>query len=267
MGTAILLGIPKKYLEATKSALGKNALPFTGWAIKFIPSSGTATGVLRRDTVWIQRFAEDQENIHIVGFSDDQNRQTIADLIAPYFRFRWFRYELLRCLGSPNASRFVDQLAVDLAEEAAWAARVKPADVGSPLLLPECAFKPGRRHTGLWRHALAYGDMQNVVGAEKAIVAFRATHYRKLDAGGFSRNTKHTWIDEGNRVFDKDGPRHGLTPYPRNWKYSFRIEEGFHFDVTHLDRQRFFVQDANGNRNPVKAGGYKNIDPHGYAWS
>jgi hypothetical protein len=261
MPTALLLGFPQGYVRAAKSAIERSANLFTEWSIKYVPSNGHATGISQRDVPKIKDYAERDVTIHVIGFSDQKDRQIFSDQIAPFFRFRWFAYELLKCLGSPDPSRFVNGLAGDLAEEAEWEAHVKPSSLGSPLLLPECAFKTQSKHENLWRHALAYGDMQNVIGAVKAIESFRITYRQKVEFAGYSANK---WIDNADRVFDEAGQRHAPAPYPRNWKYSYGIDPGFHFDVNQLRGHQFSVYDAAGSSNLVRSGGYINIDPHGY---
>ena len=105
-------------------------------------------------------LASEQTDTHILGFSAQKNRQEFANKIRSYFRFRWFDHGLLRFLGSPDPSPFLNQLAADLAEEVAWSDRVKPSALDSPLLLPECSFEVVGRHRDLWRHACSYGDRQ-----------------------------------------------------------------------------------------------------------
>lgn len=261
MPTALLLGFPQGYVRAAKSAIERSGALFTEWSIKYVPSNGHAAGISQRDVPKIKDYAERGVTIHVIGFSDQKDRQIFSDQISPFFRFRWFAYALLKCLGSPDPSRFVNGLADDLAEEAEWETCVKPSSLDSPLLLPECAFKTRRKHENLWRHALAYGDIQNVAGAAKAVESFRTAHQQKTQLSGY---TVQKWVDDADRVFDEAGERHAIAPYPRNWKYSYGIEDGFHFDVTRLRGHQFSILDASGASNLVKAGGYINIDPHGY---
>jgi hypothetical protein len=262
MRTVFLLGIPSAYVGTAKSAIAKNATLFNAWAIKYIPSSRKEAEILQGMVRRAQELADQQENPHIVGFSAQKDRQHLADQLKPYFRFRWFDHDLLKCLGSPDPSPFVQELASNLAQESEWATRIKPSDLNSPLLLPECSFEPGRKYLDLWRHAAAYGDPQNIVGAEKAIKGFRNAHRRKINFKSFSSSYK--WVDERDRIFDEDGPRHGIAPFPMSWKYSYKMEPGFHFDVTQVNGHRFELMDATGRRNRVDADDYLNLDPHGY---
>ncbi len=261
MRTAILLGIPSGYVGTAKSAIAKNATLLGTWSIKYVPSNRTEPEILQRMVKQAQELAEKHDDVHVFGFSAQQDRQKLVGEIKPYFRFRWFDHELLKCLGSPDPAPFLQELVSNLAEESEWAARVKPSDLNSPLLLPECSFQPARKHRELWRHASAYGDLENVAGAEKAIKGFRSVHHRKVNLKSFST---YKWVDEGDRIFDQDGPRHGIAPSPRNWKFSYRIEPGFHFDVTHADERQFDLFDVNGYRCHVNAAAHLNIDPHGY---
>jgi hypothetical protein len=262
MRVALLLGIPSGYVGTTKSAIAKSEALFSGWCIKYIPSNRKEAGILEGMVRHAQEIADQHEDPHFLGFSTQKDRQRLADQIKPYFRFRWFDHLLLKCLGSPDPSPFVRQLASELAEESEWAVRVKPSDANSPLLLPACCFEAGRKHRDMWRHASAYGDPQNIVGAEKAIRGFRNAHNRKVTFKSFSSTYK--WVDERDRIYDQDGERHGIAPFPRDWKYSYKIESGFHFDVTQVDGRKFALVDANGKMNHVNSGDNLNVDPHGY---
>ncbi|MGD0580263.1 MAG: hypothetical protein ABSC08_15195 [Bryobacteraceae bacterium] len=241
--------------------MNRNASMFSGWAVKFVPSPTKLPQVSAAEVDQTLKLASQHQDTHILGFSTQPDRQRFADRIKAYFRFRWFDHILLKHLGSPDPFPFLNQLAADLAQESTWADRVKPSDLNSPLLLPECAFSAARKHSDLWRHACSYGDSNNIDGAEKAIGAFQSCYRRRVDSG---RPKQSKWVDEQDRIFDHDGPRHGAAPFPRDWKYSFRIEIGFHFDVKSLSGKQFFLCDALGERNRIAAGAHLNMDSHGY---
>ena len=151
MRTALLLGVPAGYVATAKSAIAKNAALFSAWSIKYIPSDRKEAEILEGMIRHAQEVADRYEEPHVLGFSAQKGRQRLADQIKPYFRFRWFDHLLLKCLGSPDPTAFVEKLASDLAEECEWAVRVKPSNTNSPLLLPESSFEPTRRHRDLWR--------------------------------------------------------------------------------------------------------------------
>lgn len=262
MGSALLVGIPRGYIGNAKSAVERNASMFDGWSVRYIPSPvKIEPHISATEVTQALKLAAEHEDTHILGLSTQQNRQYFSDQIKEYFRFRWFDHALLRHLGSSDPSPFLNQLAHDLAQESTWADRVKPFNLDSPLLLPGCSFGAASKHRDLWRHACSYGDSNNIDGAAKAISAFRSCYLRKVEFRGFKQGK---WADEQDRVFDQNGARHGAAPFPRDWKYSFRIEVGFHFDVTSLNRKPFFVYDNAGARNRVGAGSHLNLDPHGY---
>jgi hypothetical protein len=264
MGTALLLGIPSGHIEKAKSVLSANAAMFAGWSVKFVPAPRKQAEIIPRMVIRAQELAAEHDDTHVIGFSDQSNRQIAADEIKPFFRFRWFNHGLLKYLSSPDPSPFVNGLAADLREEFEWAARIKPASLASPLLLPECSFVPERKNRELWRHASAFGDLRNIDGAEKALAEFRNTQRRRVAFGTFSA---YRWVDEHGRVFDGDGERHGTPPFPRGWKFSYRLEPGFHFDVTHVDGRQFSLNDVHGIINRAPSGAHLNIDPHGYVRS
>jgi hypothetical protein len=261
MGTAILLGIPLESVGAIRSVLSKNAAEFGIWSIRYIPAPKKEIEILKAMVKQALDIAARQNDSHVLGFSAQKNRRDIENLIAPYFRFRWFDHGLLKHLRSPDPAPFVNCLLSTLAEESEWAARVKPTDLSSPLLLPECSFEPEHEHRDLWRNAGAYGDLQNVTGAERAIRSFQNTHHRKV---GFRTFSAYKWVDRRDRIFDQDGERHGIAPFPRDWKYSYRIEPGFHFDVTHLDGRQFTLTDVSGGHYAASSGAHLNVDSHGF---
>jgi len=263
MGTAILLGIPVGYIGTARSVLSKNAAIDGAWSIKFVPAPHKEVEVFEKTVRQALDMAARYDDTHILGFSGQANRDYFADKIRPYFRFRWFDHSLLKYLGRPDPADFVRGISSNLAEESEWAARVKPKDLNSPLLLPECSFVPEGKHRELWRHASAH-DTWDILGAEKAIDDFWKTHRRKVIIASFSA---YKWVDQRDRIYAPDRLRHAVAPFPREWKYSYRIESGFHFDVTHVGGRQFDLTDASGSLNRVNAGEHLNVDPHGYVRS
>jgi len=162
----------------------------------------------------------------------------------------------LNYLATPDPTPFLERLTADLAEEEIWSSRVKPTSIGSPLLLPECSFDVGGGHRNMWRHARSYGDTLNIEGAAKAVRDFERVYLRKA--------AHYQWIDDRDLIFGRDGPRHADAPFPRGWKFSYRLPDGFHYDVKHLEQRKFTLSDAAGVRHASGAKGYINIDPHGY---
>jgi hypothetical protein len=212
MGTALFVGIPSGYVGTAKSIIEQNRSLFGTWSVKYLPTARKEAEISNAMVKQVLERAAQHEDTHVFGLSAQSGRQSIANQINPYFRFRWFNHALLKYLGSPDPTPFVRQLVSDLEEESVWAARVKPLNLGSPLLLPKCAFQCAGKHLEMWRHANAYGDSENVAGAEKAVRAFRSAYYKKVER---RRAVTSKWVDDADRIFDTDGPRHGVAPFPR----------------------------------------------------
>ena len=224
----------------------------------FVPATKNTAEIKQGTVRQACQFADRKPSPHIFGFSQQHHRSELVSELALSFRFRWCDQlvKLLNCLPTPNPVPFLERLAVEFAEEEEWSSRVKPTDMGSPLLLPECSFSVGSRHKDLWRHARSYGDQANVQGAVKAVQKFEQIYLRK--------EQYYQWIDDRDLIFSRNGPHHAKAPFPRGWKVSFRLPEGFHYDIKHLEQRKFSITDFEGKRYSLVANGYVNMDPHGY---
>lgn len=258
METAILLGIPEPYVRRLKVALKSFNELQNMWSILFVPTPKKGPEISGRMATQACKLADANPNPHIFGFSTQRNRdESVAEIIR-CFRFRWSKelVALLGCLSSQNQVPFLERLKVEMDEELQWSELVRPRDTGSPLLLPECSFSASDGINDLWRHARSYGDLNNIVGAEKTIKNFRQIYLRKEDY--------HRWIDGRGLIFDRNGPRHAAAQFPRGWKFSYRLPHGFHYDVTHCKNRKFSICDAEGVNHVKPANTHINIDPHGY---
>ncbi len=257
MATAILVGLPRDMAKRVKAALGKGSVTWAaGWNVEFHFAKRTRPEIFPTDIKATIQLASESA-AHIVGISNQPgpDKQAIAREIRPYFRFRWLDIKLISHIGF-NTPEFITGINAALDEESLWAERVKPRDTESPLLLPGCSFATD--DYGLWDHAMAYGDVGNIDGAAKAIDGFRRAHWEILERIGAR------WVDKRGRLFDHTGARHGKAPFPRSWKYSYSIPEGFHYDVTASSGKPFAMNDHADRAHPVVASGHLNIDPHGY---
>ena len=268
MAIALFAGIPSRYLQRAKTVLGDAAPHLDGWQFHYI-AAPHGPELQIRDRKRIAAEALKLGSLHVLGMSAERNRDGVAAQIRTYFRFRWFDHNFLSHLNNPDPAPFVDHLIADLEEEVQWSARVQPDSLSSALLLPESSFSCDARHAGLWSKATRYGSNDSVTAAEKAIESFKKYHYRRVlvSGKGSSPHPQHKWADERRLVFDDKGERHGIAPSPRNWKYSYPIEDGFHYDVTHVDKKSFSLVDALGDRHSAITGSHLNLDPHGYVRS
>ncbi len=138
--------------------------------------------------------------------------------------------------------------------ERRWRDSIRPGDLHSPLILPECSFetKGVLRETWSRAHNLRKGGLEQIDRVVRIIELFRRQHY-----------LKGRWIDEEKRTFDQRGPWHAIhVPDDRHWKFTFKVPEGFHYDVELERGGRFWLRDATGAvREFIE---HTNVDCHGY---
>src|ERR1700719_2211232 len=182
METAILLGIPIPYVARLRNALDSHGgLPGAWTSPLFVPAQNINPGINRGTVRQACQLADKHPSPHILGFSTQQRRSEWAAELEQCFRFRWCDklVSSLPCLATPNPALFLERLTADLDEEEQWSYRVKPMDLGSPLLLPESSFSVGGGHKHLWRHARSYGDQANIESAARAVGKFKRVYLRK----------------------------------------------------------------------------------------
>lgn len=262
MSTVAFVGIPSRYVPSLRGLLEKYKAEFGEWNFYLIPRDAKEPGLLLRDVGEIEKAAERSTSLHVYGWAAPTGTSKVAgDYFRQFFRFRWFPTYLLAHISRPDQAELVTALKESLREEEEWSSHVKPVDLRSPLLLPASCFRCGAGNRELWRHASSYGNMENITGAEKAVENFTRTHFRRVIASGVQQSK---WVDDADLIFEESGERHALAPPPRSWKFSFRITDGFHYDVTHQHARRFALMNANGTSKTAKAGEHLNVDPHGY---
>lgn len=260
MPSALLIGLPRDHVRRIRSAVeGGRAQYLSGWEVGYIPSP-------RKDTVEIrpteiERAIEQASQFggaHILGFSkqDGRVRQDIARKIRPHFRFVWMKNDLLARLHTP--ADFLSGINGVLSGEEWWRQQIQPQDCTSPLLLPESCFDVEHPHQLIWEEANQYGDPKLFESVARRLDHFGEVYWQNLSGAG------RRWIDRGRRVFDHTGPRHAQAPSPRDYKFSYPIPAGFHYDVKHMDERPFRLLGLDARGYQVVARGYLNVDPHGH---
>lgn len=260
MPVAILVGIPSTYVQRAKASIQAGHAAFrAGWSILYMATGRSRPELRASEIDRTLGEAARHDAAHVVGMStqDSAVRAEIARKIRPYFRFLWLPNRLLSHFPH-QVPQFIDVLNGFLEQEEIWDEHVKPQDVASPLLLPTCAFQAHGECDHLWDAAEQFGEAGNIRAAAAVLDHFRGQHWRPTPAG------PRRWIDVARRVFNHMGARHAVAPFPLDWKYSFRLPEGFHYDVTDLEGSAFRLWDALNEQHSVDRGGYLNIDPHGY---
>jgi hypothetical protein len=264
MAIALMAGLPSRYLQRVRNVVAA-AVQLVGWEFTYVVSQ-KGPDLQIRDRKLLYAEAEKYGSLHVLGFSAQRNRDEIAATIRPYFRFRWFDHTVLRALDTPDPAHFITVLASALAEELDWAERVKPSSHRDALLLPNVSFICSGANSLMWSKAEAYGSTDSVPAAEKAIEAFGQKYYQRIQfqTYGQAPRLQYKWMDDRRIVFDENGARHGIAPAPRGWKYSYRVEDGFHYDVSKQNRVEFKIRDAEGQTHSVPKNGYINLEMHGY---
>lgn len=256
----LLVGVPRSVVKRVRAALQGVQADITPWTITLIPSVDPNNGGLAQSQVSsvLDKAAEfDGAVIFGVPGSQARNFGSIEQQIRPYFRYRRFPMEDLGLsLSEPAVFRGI--LSRIIEEENYWLERIKPKDSYSPLILPSLFCS--KHYSGIWRLAESYNDLPNLREAEKLLAGFLDRHKKKV------MDKKHlTWVDSNECAWDDRGPRHGNAKFPETWKYSHRILEGLHFDVSHAKAQVFEYVDCHGIKHRVKKGPreYLNITPYG----
>jgi hypothetical protein len=252
----LILGADPPTADRIKSAI-KSTSAFADWEILVRPSSTRQVGVNLRDALGILQQLPALPT-HLLAFrprADEQER--IVGELRPAFRFRWLENVYLQIIWSDKSS-FITWLDKVLAEEQLWAERIQPMATQSGLLLPQCSFSP-RSRPDVWALAEEAASKDQIVGAQRVLENFEETHWHA------TQDPRSSWVDAARLVFRPASPKeyHGVAPFPRCWKYSYRIPDGFHYDVTHVDDRPFKVRDHRFTAYPAIKGGHVNLDPHG----
>lgn len=188
---------------------------------------------------------------HIFAFHNvaSERREFERDIYARH-RLIWLDQSSLAFYGT---DRFTDTLQELARFEEEWRARLRPEDVRSALMLPEITFETVSNLDALWKRAQKVRrGRDDILKVRKLMEHFRTDHYRK-----------GLWNDRRQRRFDPGGPRHGVhIPTEQNWKYTFRVPAGFHFDVSREDSADFSLTDCKGTVHTFRC--YTNVDCHGY---
>lgn len=256
----IIAGLPRASGKRLRLELGKRAeSPWPHWEMHDFASDSQRFVALQDSSLARMVSLAQEKDGHVYSFRPQQasDRERILQRLTPFFRFGWLPNEWLGYYPH-RVGDFIDRLAEFLSVEETWVKDVQPTGARSPLLLPRDIFQAAGDHKLLWDKAAVTRDLARVQDAARALNSFKETHWLSLDSG------KRVWVDAADRVFDSSGPRHGRTPIERGWKYSFRIPDGLHFDVTARSGRHFYFQDARGSVRSVGAGAHLNIDSFGF---
>ncbi|MCZ0943312.1 MAG: hypothetical protein OXJ53_09665 [Gammaproteobacteria bacterium] len=244
---AVIAGIP---LEAYRRKAKKP--DFKPWQIRVIPSKHPRKAKL--DEIWsrvVDAAGNDAEgNAHLIlSHNRDSDRPRFEAQAETWCRVVWLPHQMARNYATSDFDDTIERL---LSFEAHWRASIRPS-LDSPLLLPETAFSAAKPVATMWRRARRVReDRDRIDAVEQLIRRFRARHHQE-----------GAWMDVESLRFDR-GTAHGghhLLP-SRRTKLTFRLPDGFHFDVSHQSKRPFSVHDQEGLSRRFQK--YANICPHGY---
>ena len=159
--------------------------------------------------------------------------------------------------GQGRSEPLIAALAAATLEEDYWIANVKPDRPSSPLVLPERVFNAKGELMEMWRLSESFNNQGHLQEASNRIGRFAKEHRRKVD--GF---VKTPWMDAKSWIWDDSGERHGKPDFPEDWKYSFRLPDGFLFDVSRQKDAKAAFKDVYGYTHPLPKG-YLNVTAHG----
>lgn len=257
MPTFILVGFQRSLTHHVKKSLDLGKDQLNGWSCELFQGKKHNESWIGLDQVEsICRLAEKHNGAHIFAVSSDRNRNLVEDRIRPYFRFRWLDAWLIGETGRGHYEPLVEELQKATQEDNFWLENIKPSDSASPLILPEI-FNPKRDLANIWRLSQSYNNEGHLQAAAGLIGRFTREHRHRID--GFS-NTP--WLDEESWIWDDGGKRHGTAIFPEDWKYSLRLPDCFHFDVSPHRKKKTFFKDIHGKQHTLPKG-YLNVTAHG----
>lgn len=256
MSTFILAGFQRNLAPRIKNALERGAARFPDWTgLSFVGHQNNQHDIGLGQIDQLLALAEEHGGAHIFGVSTMKTRDQAERRIRPYFRFRWFEARPIALVGAGNDAALIDALGQTLTEEEYWFKNVKPKNSASPLALPDI-FTCQRELADIWRLSQSYNNQGHLEAAAKRIVRFTNYHRRRVD--GY-RNTP--WHADDDWIWDDDGERHGNPSFPMDWKYSMKLPDGFHFDVSAKAKGKTHFTDTYGKRHVYKT--HVNVTSHG----
>ena len=257
MPRVIVAGVPQRtarrlraHLRAERSGIR------AGWEVEVHKGVGKSTDP-NVDALRKALQSEEWGGAHVLSFGDQNTRKQVVRDLIPYSRLRWLRGNLLGYVQAAMFDPIVEHLNAELEIEEAWAAELRPTHPRDALLLPAQSFSHDKKGD-IWTAAEIATDEARISAAASKIETFGTYHF--VDVPGKGRR----WVDADGLVFDHTGEHHGVAMLSRQWKYAYRIPDGFHYDVTSKDGRAFSVIDHARAPHTRGAGAHANVDPYGY---
>ena len=258
MPTFILAGFPRALNTNLREALSLNQARLNAWTWELVPGCGNRASLIdANQAAELCALSSQLGGAPIFGVSEDSGRGEVASCIEKYFRFRWILANHINLVARKNYEGLITALVLATLEEDYWNEHVRPSNFSSPLMLPE-QFSVANELQDTWRLSRSYNNIGHLHAATKKIARFNRDYRKKVDGS----NTT-PWVDRARWVWEDNGARHGAAAFPEDWKYSFRIPDGHHFDVTAPKAGNPKYLDATGKYHSPNRMGYWNVTAHG----
>lgn len=268
MPLLLIAGVPHhKY-----NKMLERVIEFPGWDVNVI-SASTGKPLLTHcwEQVTVSARDASQDGVHILAFHSDERgrKQYEAPLGEKWRRLQgWWTYARHRLVWLPTeladlyeTDDFKISIEPYVKFEEEWREEIRPNSLHHPLFLPELIFSAHENVKDVWVRAQLVSRHEDTLdGVKGALSRFRKRH-KFTDR---ERNTS-LWRDTRSWLFNPKGPQHGLAgAIERTWKYTCKLPNGFHFDVSTERGNQFSVVDLNGVALPVGKNEYINVDCHGF---
>ena len=260
MPVLLLAGYQRSVDAQLRKAL-RNYVAAEGWLVEPSPGDEKAECTISPGhSVRLAAEAARLQGAHVLAIADARCLVN-CEALRERFRFRrsgaHFVGPLARGDEAP-LSQLLDQV---ITEEDEWIGQVG-VSLTSPLLLPKKVFDANREVASLWTLAEAFNDPPQLAAFSRISKRFVECHLREFDSDAYNRATP--WLADDGWGWRDDGPRHGKPLDPRDeWKYSFKLPDGFHYDVSSARKGKRDFRDAKGAMHGQPKG-YLNVTVHGF---
>jgi hypothetical protein len=243
----ILAGIPRGVYIRHKDFTPEVA----GWNLIMV-NSRSERADLSNSWEEVQELANNAViSAHIFSFHTSiEGRERFEKDVYSRHRLVWLEKEMLSYYGNPEFNEELQRLANF---ESEWCSRVRPNAPNECLILPESTFSPNKAFRDTWKRSQRVRiNFDNLDSIESLLNSFRQDHMKN-----------DTWLDRRELVFNYKGERHAFSKRHWQWKFTYLLPHGFHFDVRHQkENHHFTLVDCAGISRQFTT--YTNVDPHGY---
>ncbi len=246
MPLLIVAGLPTAVTNRNKGYVPQ----VDDWNVRMIPSRDKSRPDLQ--SCWTKVLTEsskDTEGTHVFAYHYREDEYPkFNSRMHDRHRLVWMARDSLRYYGS---DRYTQMLENHLDFERRWRDKLRPQGVDAAGILPEVSFLP-KSCKDLWSRMrsvhLNKDDLERVFTLER--------HFREIHYG------RGRWEDSRELQFKAASDRHGSNPPYGSFKFTYRLPEGFHYDVRgSVPGRGFTIEDAEGQTHRFHR--YTNIDSHG----